>query len=76
MQKSGLHEARAKSFFFFLLIRPIVVFHRSPALPSPLSITQSRFYILFEQTTGGPDVVCVNILIFTWIKWDESSKLP
>ena len=32
----------------FLLIRPIVVFHRSPALPSPLSIT--RFYILFEQT--------------------------
>ena len=31
----------------FLLIRPIVVFHRSPALPSPLSIT--RFYILFEQ---------------------------
>ena len=32
----------------FLLIRPIVVFHPSPALPSPLSIT--RFYILFEQT--------------------------
>ena len=32
----------------FLLIRPIVVFNRSPALPSPLSIT--RFYILFEQT--------------------------
>ena len=32
----------------FLLITPIVVFHRSPALPSPLSIT--RFYILFEQT--------------------------
>ena len=31
--------ARAK-----LLIRPIVVFHRSPALPSPLSIT--RFYIV------------------------------
>ena len=38
--------ARAKLFFF--LIRPIVVFHRSPALPSPLSIT--RFYIFFEQT--------------------------
>ena len=37
--------ARAK---FFLLIKPIVVFHRSPALPSLLSIT--RFYILFEQT--------------------------
>ena len=33
---------------FFLLIRPIVVFHRSPALPFPLSI--SRFYILFEHT--------------------------
>ena len=32
----------------FLLIRPIVDFYRSPALPSPLSIT--RFYILFEQT--------------------------
>ena len=32
----------------FLLIRPIVVFHRSRALPSPLSITP--FYILFEQT--------------------------
>ena len=37
--------ARAK---LLLLIRPIVVFHRSPALPSPRSIT--RFYILFEQT--------------------------
>ena len=32
----------------FLLIIPIVVFHRSPALPSPFSIT-IRFYILFEQ---------------------------
>ena len=38
--------ARAK--MLFLLIRPIVVFHRSSVLPSPLSIT--RFYILFEQT--------------------------
>ena len=38
--------ARAKLFFF--LIRPIVVLHRSPELPSPLSIT--RFYIFFEQT--------------------------
>ena len=27
-------------------------------------------------TTGSPDVVCVNILIFTYTKWDESSKLP
>ena len=33
----------------FLLIRPIVVFHRLlRCLPSPLSIT--RFYIFFEQT--------------------------
>ena len=32
----------------FLLIRPIVGFHRSPALPSQLSIT--RVYIFFEQT--------------------------
>ena len=39
--------ARAKLFFFFA-IRPIVVFPRSAALPSPLSIT--RFYILFEET--------------------------
>ena len=30
------------------LIGPNVVFHRSLALPLPLSITQ--FYILFEQT--------------------------
>ena len=32
----------------FLLIRPIVLFHCSPALPSPLEITW--FYFLFEQT--------------------------
>ena len=32
----------------FLLIRPIVLFHRSPPLPSPLSII--RFYVLFERT--------------------------
>ena len=38
--------ARAK--LLFLLIRTIVVFYRSQALPSPLSIT--RFYILFELT--------------------------
>ena len=36
------------SGFFFLPIRSIVVFHRSPALPLPLSIT--RLYIWFEQT--------------------------
>ena len=28
------------------------------------------------DSTSGPDVVCVNILIFTWTKWDGSSKLP
>ena len=45
VQKSVLHARSC----FFSLIRPIVVFHCSPALPSPLSIT--RFYIiLFEQT--------------------------
>ena len=32
--------------FAFWLIRPIVVFHRSLALPLPFT----RFYILFEQT--------------------------
>ena len=31
----------------FLLIRPIVVFHHSPALPSPLSIT--GFYIFLSK---------------------------
>ena len=34
VQKSVLN---VQSFFFFLLIRPIVVFHHSPALPSPFS---------------------------------------
>ena len=33
-----------------------------------------------NKTTGGPDncpdVVCVNILTFTWTKWEKSSKLP
>ena len=38
--------ARAK--LLFLLIKPIAVFHHSPALPSSLSIT--RFYSFFEQT--------------------------
>ena len=32
--------------FAFWMIRPIVVFHRSLALPLPFA----RFYILFEQT--------------------------
>ena len=43
VQKIVLHVQSS-----FLLIRPIVLFHRSPPLPSPLSIT--RFYVLFEQT--------------------------
>ena len=46
VKKSVLHVQSC----FFLLIRPIVVFHPSPALPSPLSVT--RFYILFEQTVN------------------------
>ena len=37
VQKSVLHVQLV--VVFFLLIRPIAVFHRSPALPSPLSIT-------------------------------------
>ena len=41
-------KCAARVKLLFSLIRPIVVFHRSPTLPSPLSIT--RFYILFGQT--------------------------
>ena len=41
----------------FLLIRPIAIFHRSPALPSRLAGT-ARFYILFEQTRGGSKGGC------------------
>ena len=37
----------ARAELLFLLITPIVVCHRRPALPSPLSITP--FYILFEK---------------------------
>ena len=47
-QRNVRKKCTARSKLLFLLIRPIVVFHHSPALPSPLSIT--RFYILFEQT--------------------------
>ena len=43
----GTKKCAARAKLFFLLIRPIVVFHRSTALPSPLSIT--RIYILFEK---------------------------
>ena len=31
---------------------------------------------IWKGLTGGPDEMCVNILIFTWTKWDKSSKLP
>ena len=48
LQRNVQKKCAARAKFLFLLIRPIVVFHRSPALHSPLSIT--RFYILFEQT--------------------------
>ena len=47
-QRNVQKKCAARVKLLFLLIRPIVVFHRSPALPSPLSIT--RFYTLLEQT--------------------------
>ena len=47
-QRNVQKKSAARAELLFLLIGSIVVFHRSPALPSPLSITQ--FYILFEQT--------------------------
>ena len=64
-KKRALHAK-----MLFLLIRPIVVFHHSPALPSPLSIT--RFYISFEQTiiSGGRYYQNFTVLterVTTWI---------
>ena len=47
-QRNVQKKCAARAKLLFLLIRPIVVFHRSPALPSQLSIT--RVYIFFEQT--------------------------
>ena len=47
-QRNVQKKCAARAKLLFLLIRPIVVFHHSPVLPSPLNIT--RFYILFEQT--------------------------
>ena len=41
-QRNLQKKCAARAKLLFLLIRPIAVFHRSPALPSPLS--------LFEQT--------------------------
>ena len=49
-QRNVQKKCAARAKLLFSLIGPIVVFHRSPALPSPLSIT--RFYILFEQTVN------------------------
>ena len=39
-QRNVQKKCAARAKLLFLLIRPIVVFHHSPALPSPLSITQ------------------------------------
>ena len=47
-QRNVHKKCAARAKCLFLLIIPFVVFHRSPALPSPLNI--ARFYILFEQT--------------------------
>ena len=47
-QRNVQKKCAARAKVLVLLIRPIVVFQHSLALPSPLSITQ--FYILFEQT--------------------------
>ena len=46
-QRNVQKKCAARAKLPFLLIRPIVVFHRSPALPSLPSFT--RLYILFEQ---------------------------
>ena len=46
-QRNVQKKCAARSKLLFLLIIPIVVFHRSPGLPSPFSVI--RFYILFEQ---------------------------
>ena len=49
-QRNVQRKHAASANLLFLLIRLIVVFHCSPALPSLLSIT--RFYILFKHTTN------------------------
>ena len=46
-QRNVQKKCAARAKLLFLLIRPIDVFPRSPALPSLPSIT--RLYILFEQ---------------------------
>ena len=40
-KKKCTKKCATRAKLLFLLIRPTVVFHRSPALPSPLSITQT-----------------------------------
>ena len=47
-QRNVQKKCATRATLLSLLIRPIVVFHRFPALPLQLSIT--RFYIKFEQT--------------------------
>ena len=46
-QRNVQKKCAARAKLVFLLIRPIVVFHHSPVLPSPLSIT--RFYIFLNK---------------------------
>ena len=46
-QRNVQKKCAARAKLVFLLITPIVVFHHSPALPSPLSIT--RFYIFLNK---------------------------
>ena len=46
-QRNVQKKCAARAKLLFLLIRPIVVFHHSPALPSPLSII--RFYIFLNK---------------------------
>ena len=46
-QRNVQKKFAARAKLLFLLIRPIVVFHNSLALPSPLSIT--RFYIFLNK---------------------------
>ena len=47
-QRNVQKKCAASAKLLFLLIRPIVVLHCSPALHSSLSIT--RLYILYEPT--------------------------
>ena len=46
-QRNVQKKCAARAKLLFLLNRPIVVFHHSPALSSPFSIT--RFYIFLNK---------------------------